>query len=337
MTTPTTPAAPAVTTPPKNGAHPAQPQQPVTPPAGAAPPPDATGAELKQWQERATKAEQLAAQKTREEIINRRKYEGERKTFAEKLKLADEHAQLKKHANIDPERAAKALWGDNWYERLTAIKVNGGAPTADSIALEMETREQALRKEFDERDQKRAQEQQQAEQRALDARVRNFRTELLEQVKAKGAEYPLTAQQFKSPEAHADAVFNFIVNEHQRSTQKDEDGNVVRQGRAMSFDEAAAALEEQLFAIADRAAGNEKYAEKLRAKLTPAKTPATLPPVVKSSPVLQQGQSSQSSQQARRTLGNDLTGSTPSAPSTYRSEEQRTADALAAYERNKKT
>lgn len=336
MTTPITPTA-AV---PANGVKPATAATPAVPAAtpAAAPPPDATAAELKQWRERAEKAEQTAAQKTREEIINRRKYEGERKTFAEKLKLADEHAQLLKHAGINPAAVAKKLWGDQWYEKLTAINVNGGAPTADSIALEMETREQALRKEFDERDQKRVQAQQQAEQRALDARVRNFKGELLEAVKAKGAEFPLTAQQFKTPEQHAEAVFNFIVNEHARTTQKDpETGEVLRQGRAMSFDEAAAALEEQLYGIAERAAADPKYVEKLRAKLTPPKTPGTVPSVVKSSPVLQQGQSSQSSQQARRTLGNDLTGSTPPAPSTYRSEEQRTADALAAYERTKKT
>ena len=259
MPTTTPPTAPAVTTPPKNGAHPAQPQQPVTPPVQSAPPPDATAAELRQWQERATKAEALAAQKTREEIINRRKTDSERKTWGEKLKAADEYERLKREARVNPKSAAEKLWGEKYLEHLNTVAANGNAPTAESVAFEMEQRDAKLRAEYDERDRKAGEERQAAEQRAIDARVRHFRSEVLAEVKAKGAEHPLSSEQFKSPEALEAAVFNYIVNRHANTTQRDpETGDVIRAGQTMTPTEALAALEADLYSIAEGAGGKEK-------------------------------------------------------------------------------
>lgn len=334
MTTNTTPAAP--TTPaPTNGVKPQTPTAPTTPPpASATPPPDATAAELKQWQERAKKAESERDLAKREEVVNRRKWDSEKKTFGEKLKEADEYSQLKKHAGVNPAAVAKKLWGDQWYEKLTAINVNGGAPTADSIAFELEQREQKLRQEFADKEAEREKAAQAREQQALDARLRAFNAQAVEYAKDAVKEFE-ALEQLGTPESIGAALVAHVRHVHDSTIQRDPDtGAVVKPGRVVTLKEAAEAIENHLLGLAEKVAEKPKYQEKLRAKLTPAKTPASTSPVVKSSQASSQG--SQSLSQPRRTLGNDLTGSTPPAPSKYRTEEQRTADALAAYERHKK-
>jgi hypothetical protein len=164
-----------------------------------------------------------------------------------------------------------------------------------------------------------------------------FNTQAIDFAKENQKDYPLF-EQFKSPERIAGALVNRIREIHDSTIQRDPETNeVLRPGRVLSFKEAADSLEADLIAIAEQAAGSPKYQDKLRAKLTPAKTPGTVPHVVKSLPVSSQGsESSQSSSQPRRTLGNDLTGSTPPAPPKHRTEAERTAAALEAYERNRK-
>lgn len=331
MTTPTTPAAPAAPTTIKNGTTPAAPQQPITPPAPAESP------ELKTWQERATKAEQLAAQKTREEIVNRRKWEGEKKTFAEKLKMADDHAKLMREKDINPTAAAKRLWGDKWHEHLNTVAANGGAPTAESVQLEIERAEERATQREQQRQEQAQQQMREAAQKRVEQQMRAFNANAVEYAKGDGNEY--LVQQLGSPERVAGALVARIRGVHDETVQRDpETGEVLKAGRILTFKEAADALEADLVAIAERTADNPKYQEKLRAKLTPGKTPGTVPPVVKSSPVSSQGsQSSQSSSQPRRTLGNDLTGSTPPAPKQQRSEDERLKASLAKYHELAKT
>lgn len=333
-----TPVAP-VTAPSTNGVKPAAVTVPATPPAtpNAAPPPDATAAELKTWRDRAEKAEALAAQKTREEIINRRKTDGERKTWGDKLKSADEYERLKREAQVNPRSAATKLWGEKYLEHLNTTAANGNAPTAESVAWELEQRDEKLRREFDERDQKRIEAETQARQRDTEAQMQAFTADAVEYAKTTVADFPIF-EQFESPDRIGAAIINRIRAVHDATIRRDPQTNkVIREGRVMTFKEAADALETDLIGIAERAAGNPKYAEKLLAKLTPAKNGGTVPQV-KSSQASSQGSqpSSQPSSQPRRTLGNDLTGSTPGEPPKYRTEEQRQAAALAAYEAHRK-
>lgn len=322
VVTPTTPAAPV-----KNGAAPATPQQPIAPQPQTPDELATTKAELAKYRDELGK-------KTREGIAERRKHEAQSKTWGERLKRADEYDQIQKHASVNPEAVAKKLWGDTWFDKLMAVKANGGAPTADSIAFEMEQREQALRKEFDEREQKQNAARSEAEQKANVAQLRAFNSRALDFAKESAKDYPIF-DQFKSNERIAGAIVARIREVHDATVQRDsETGEYLGPGRMLTFKEAAEAIETDLIAIANSAAAHEKYQQKLREKLTPAKLPANNSPVVKSTAV--PGSSSTSQQQPRRTLSNDLTGSTPGEPPKHRSEEERIKAALAAYEANRR-
>lgn len=321
MTTPTQAAAPVTPT-PKNGATtPAQ--QPVVPPAQSAPPPDATQAELKTWQEKAQKAEAIAAQKTREEIVNRRKWETEKKTFGEKLKSADEYERLRRDAKVSPVRAVSALLGvpaTKALELLNTVAANGDAPTAESVAQAFADQEAAMEAKFAKREED-AKAQRETQQR--EATEKDFGTLSVEAegfVKALLEDYPafkkmgdakfvgsLLAQRIQATPAFA----------RYRGALQYADAET----RVAIMKQAAEGLEAQALSLGMGLVEFDKYKGKFQEKLTPAKPAGTVPPVVKSSQASSQG-SSQSSQ-PRRTLGNDLTGSTPGDAPKFRTEEER--------------
>lgn len=305
-----------------------------TPPAAAAAPvavpeaPSAASVALRAAEERATKAEALAAQKTREEIINRRKADSERKSWGEKLKSADEYAKLQREAGVNPAAVAKRLWGDQWHERLTAVQVNGGAPTADSVAFELEQRDAAMEKKFADREaaQKEAQANAQREAETSDRNV--LGAETTEFYKAVASEYALDGLGDERTVAGilANSITGSALARYRQALQLGD-----ADARVSILRKAAEGLESTIAALSSKVASHSKYADKFREQLTPAKPAATVPPV-KSSQVSQQVP--QLSQPARRTLTTDLTGTTPSESSKYRSDDERLKAALARYAEN---
>ena len=320
MTTPVTPAAQPA---PKNGAATAAPQQPVTPPAQSQP---QTPDELATVKQRAQQLETEMGKKTREQIAERRKWDTEKKTMGGRLKLADEHERLMREKDINPISAAKALWGDGWWDKLQQVQANGGAPTAESVQLGLERMREETRLEFDEREEKakaaRAEQAQQAEQ-SVRTGVRADASVAYEQL---AEQYPLFVEL-----GDKDRVAQIVANQIQgpdfaRYRAALEMGDVDTCATLMrkAFDK----LEGSMLSIADRAAGSEKYQGKLREKLTPPKTQGTVSPVVKSTAV---SSAAAPSQQPRRSLSNDLTGSTPGDAPKHRTDEERRADAIARY------
>lgn len=316
----------APTSPSTNGVKPGAAQTPVTPPTQSAP---ATPDELTTTRERLKSAEAAAERAKRDEIVRARQWSREKQTFGEKLKQADEYERLKREARINKGAVAQKLWGEKWRDELMAEEVNGGVPSRESVAYELEQRDRSWEEKLAAREAEQRKAQEDATQRSLQAQIKAFRAELTEEAKTKAGDYPIFGQ-FKTPDALGDTLMRYIQNEVDRTTQKDsETGEIVRHGRVMSFKEAAEALESDMLAIADNAFGHEKYAPKFRERLQPQKPSGTVPNVAKSSQSVSQG--SQSVSQPRKTLSNDLTGSTPSDAPRYRSEEQRRQDALARY------
>lgn len=294
---------------------------PVAPAAPAAPD------ELAQTKAQLKAANDAVALAKRDDIVRRRQAEREKQSFGDKLKEADEYGRVKRTAKINPEAAAKMLWGDNWYDLMVSAKINGGVPTADVMADEIQKAEErglnGAKALLEERDKKDAEAKTQAEAADKDRLLKDatFTAEHL------SAEHPALS----AFGGHAQ-VGQLLVNQFNPQM-------LARYRSALSMGDvdtcaamlknSANALEANIVGLAEKVAASPKYADKLRALLTPAKPGATVPPVVKASQSVSQGNPVS---QPRRTLTNDLTGSTPPDAPKYRTDAQRQAAALAAYE-----
>ncbi len=315
------PAAPVVTLKPSLTAPKAAPVAPT--PAPEAPEVAAARTAL-------AKAEKLQAdinKKTKEQIAERRRWDGEKKTFGEKLKAADEFAKLKSQAKLNPTAFLKSVYGDNYYDTLVESKINGNAPTADTVALELERMEERIEAKYAAREAERAKQADESQTRAVAQARRQLSAEAAEFWKANDKDYPVF-HKLGDESAVANMLSQRIEAEYNRTTQRDEAGEVLRDGRVMTMKEAADALEADILAIVDEAASHEKYQPKLRERLQPQKPSGSL---VRPQPQTQPSQQQpQSSQQTRRTLSNDLTGSTPGRSPPV-SDADRLARSIAAY------
>lgn len=284
-----------------------------------------------QLKEQLKKAEGERDLMKREKIVERRQWENEKKTFGEKLKLADEYARLQKEAGVNAPAVAKRLWGDKWLEHLNTIAANGGAPTAESVAAEMDRREEQLRKEFADKEAAAEQSRQDAAREAENNDKQRIFGDAAAAIDALPDEYPIFSQ-LGDKERAAQVIAAQLTHAEfarYRSALHSQDVDACAKIMRGAMDR----LETQMISIAEKAAEHKKYQERLSARLTPSKTAGTVPPVVKSqSQTSQPSQSQQSqSQPGRRTLSNDLTGSTPGDASKYRTDEERRAAALARY------
>lgn len=328
MTTPVAAPIQPVTPTPKNGA--AAPQTPVVPTAQSAPPPDASAAEIKQWREKAERAEAELGKKTREAIATRRKADDERKTFGERLKSADEYDRLRRDGKVSPLNAVSKLLGvppEKALELLNTVAANGNAPTAESIAQALADQEAATEQKFKTREEQAENARREAEQKATESHASTLRVEAASFVKALVDDYPvfktlgdaaqvgaMLAQRIQSSPAFA----------RYRGALQYADSDT----RVTIMKAAADALESQVLSLGVGLLEHEKYKGKFAEKLTPPRNAGTVPPVARSvaaSSVASQGQS-----QVRRTLGNDLTGSTPGEAPKLRTEEERIKAARAA-------
>lgn len=316
-------AAPAVAVAPaaKNGAT--GPGQPLAPPPNAAP------AELESYKQKLQAAEAEALKWKRTTVVEKRQWEREKLGFGDKLKAADEWLRVQREAGVSPLTVAKRLWGDKAIEYLNTVAANGGAPTAEAVALEMEKRDERLRGEFAEREAKTKREQ---EERVTTAE-RNDGAALLRDAGAAyeylESEYPLFAS-LGNKQHIAQVVASQLAGPAWAryraalaSGDIDECAGLMRG----AFDK----LEKQLMGIAEKALGAEKYKATLAERLTGKPGAGNIPSAVKPSQSMSQGSQAQSKSQPRQTLSNDLTGSTQGKTSGYRSDAQRMADALAKY------
>ncbi len=242
-------------------------------------------------------------------IASRQKaqFQKEREGLSSKLSRLSELEKREAQAKINKSGYLESLYGKDWYDQIIQEKLNGGAPTADVVKSEMDK----LREEFEatrkaDRDEMTKREAARHEQEMVAAR-RQAVGEVARFWSEKSDDYPLVEGQ-GTPAQIASVIAAEIEKRWRESIQRDDDGRIVVDGVAPSVQTIANEWETNL------SKPYEKYAEKLKKSAAPVVPPST-----------------SAAQQPRRTLSNDLTGTTPGQRLPPANNEEKRARAEAAY------
>ena len=266
--------------------------------------------------------------KVKEQIIERRKWDADRKTTGERLSKLAELEKRESQARLNPPAFLRSIYGDNWHEVVNESKING-VPPADLIQSEMSRMRDEFEAKLKARDDESTSRLQAQQQQALEQARANIRMEAEEFYAASGAEYPIL-ERLGGKEAVARAIAQRIEHEFHATAKRDEYMRIVKQGRVLTTKEAAELIEGEMLAVAEAAMKAEKYKSRFAPKppdLTAEKKSESLK--LKQQPTSQQPQSS--GQQPRKSLSNDITGSTKDDAPTRLTPEERRQRALAAF------
>jgi len=266
--------------------------------------------------------------KVKEQIIERRKWDADRKTTGERLSKLAELEKRESQARLNPPAFLKSIYGDNWHEVVNESKING-VPPADLIQSEIARMRDEFEAKLKARDEESSRSLQAQQQQALDQARANIRMEAEEFYSASGAEYPIL-ERLGDKAAVARTIAQRIEHEFHATAKRDENGAVVRQGRVLTAKEVAELIESEMLGVAEYATKVEKYKSRFAPKppdLTSEKKSESLK--LKQQPTSQQPQSS--GQQPRKSLSNDITGSTRDDAPARLTPEERRQRALAAF------
>jgi hypothetical protein len=259
--------------------------------------------------------------RVKEAIIERRKFEAQLKELSPKAQKLAELEKLDALAKLNPPEFLKSKYGDKWYDIIVESKLNG-APPADVVAAEISRVEDRFNAELAKRDAAAKAQQEAASKAQQSSQLRQIRDDMAGFFHASKAEYPALEARHGNPTAVGNALFAHIKAAWDAHAKYDESGRLVSDTKAMTPKQAADELEEAERSFAQKVAAHEKYAPKFREALTPKQMSNTM-----GGPKLQQDSQQQSQsgsqQQARRTLSNDITGSTPGRQPPATLEERR--------------
>lgn len=305
-----TPPAPA------NGAQPGTPQTPAAP--VEAPEVSAAKAELA----RVEAARREVEKKEREHVLKTRKLSEEKKTWGEKLSKLAEYEKREKFAKTNPAGYLQSIYGDKWHDVVTEARINGVAP-ADLVAEAIENVRSEVEQKFAEKEKAAAAEREAQHQAAIQQTRRTLAANAHAFVTANAKDYPIF--EGEPPEKIAALLAQRIETEYNSQWSKNQATGATT--IPLSIKQAADLVEQEMLAIAEKAAAHEKYRPKLTERMKP---PVPAAPVG--------AKSQQVPTQQRRTLSNDVTGSTPGRAAPV-SEEDRRQRAIAAFNaaRNKAT
>jgi hypothetical protein len=279
-------------------------------------------------QARALKAEadaKLAAaeKRARTYAAEVRKGADEKKGLGAKLSKLAEMEKRESQAKLNKSAYLKSLYGEDWYDQIIQEKMNGGAPSADTIALEVDKVREEFSKKFEAQAAEAQKQQAEAQQRQVQNELRIFTDSAIEFAKIGLKDYPIL-EAYGTEAQIGNAIVQRIRAEHDRTIKRDQDtGEILERGKILSLKEAADLIENELVGIAERAAANDKYRGRLTEKMKPAST-------IPGSSQLRRTDSPE-----RRTLSNDLTATTPGRKPAA-SEDERMARAVAAYNANRR-
>ncbi len=228
----------------------------------------------------------------------------EHSSFEGAFKAAGLTAADLRNFKVNPMPVLQKALGNDWYDKIVEMRLNGGAPTADAVAAEIaRAKDEAIAAVKDEAQRERdsaAQRQREAAEAARAELARDAGSFL----EKSGGDYPVFEGYPREQVARAIAAF--------------QEQEFHRTGKVVTTKEAADALEQAEVARAEKLAGIEKY----RSKLTEKLKPASVVPVVGS-------RSAGERSTERRTLSNDLTATTPGAKRTARTDDERMKAILA--------
>ncbi len=294
-----------------------KPAAPAVPPAAAAPAPSAPPPkppDEKVADERRVREVMLARQKAQLEGAAKKEREG----FGQKLTRLGELEKERAQAKLNPEAFLKSVYGDGWHEHLMAVKLNGGVPTADVLADEIARVEERVEAKWKARDEEARKAAESQRVQSVEGARRQLHSEATQFWKTAANDFPVL--EGLGDAGRVSALLAERIESHYNSTvERNEAGQLLRDGQVLSMKEAAAALEDQILGLAEKAVAAPKYAERFKPKVVAPVAPAVRP----------------HAEQPRRTLSNDLTGSTP-ARSAPANDSERRARAIAAYEATRK-
>lgn len=298
----------------------------TTPPAPVEPKTVATESQ-EDWSQRYRKLEAEHQRKLKEQIIERRKWESDRKTTGERLSKLSELEKREQQARLNPPAYLKSIYGENWHEVVNESKLNG-VPPAQLIEAEMAK----MREEFEARlkshDDDGAKRMQAQQQQQLEQARANIRMEAADFYEASGKDFPIL-ERLGDKAAIASTIAQRIEREFHATSQRDEAGNLLRQGKVLTTKEAAELIESEMLAVAEAALKAEKY----KSRLAPKPPDLTAEKKSESLKLKQQqsGQQHVNGQQPRKSLSNEITGSTRDEAPARLSPEERRQRALAAF------
>lgn len=295
---------------------------PTSRPNGTTPPPAATTTQPPPPEKGETditaKHKALEAEfnkRTKSHVIERRQWERERETLKQQAARAAELEKRESHAKTNPSAYLKSLYGENWQQLVSEAGLTGSTP-AQLVQESMD----ALRAEFEAKEKAREESAQKEREGAKSAQVEQARRGLFADAaawyRAKASEYPILAK-LGAETAVARTIANRIEAEFAKSHKTDESGNVLERGRVLTESEAADLIEAEVLEWVAEAGKHEKYKPKLQTTSDPANVSASKQ--VEKQPA------------ARRSITNDITGST-SATKPPSSEKERRQRVLAAFE-----
>lgn len=285
------------------------------------------------WQARYRKLEADTARRNREHIIERRKWDASRQETGQRLSRLSELEKREQSARLNPPAFLESIYGKNWHEVVQEAKLNG-VPPAQLIQDEVARLREEFEAKLKAKDEEISKSQQSAQQRQVEQVRAQMRLDGEDFYEANSKDYPIF-EKLGNKAAVAKRLAEHIEAEFHRTTQRDEAGNILRQGRVLTLKEAADAVEGEMLAVAEAAFKAEKYKSRWAPKepdLTPGKESDRLNPASQSSKSQSNGQ-----QSSRRTLSNDITGSTKGdKPPTTPEERRKRAEAAFAAVRAKK-
>lgn len=237
----------------------------------------------------------------------------EKKTFGEKLSRLSELEKQDAQFKLNKTAYLEAKLGKDWYDQIVAEKINGGAPTADIVASELAKMEEKFEAKLAAKDAEQRKAQDAAQAQAVTQAERQLAAEGGQFFKSKSADFPLVAD-LGTPEQVGAELARRLKTHFHATTQRDESGQILMDGEILSLQKIAESWEGSLVALAKKAAAHAKYAEQFKPNAAPKSA---------AQPV------------ERRTLSNDLTGSTPSREPP-RSDAERRERALNAWQNARK-
>jgi hypothetical protein len=311
--------APSVTTTPAVAPVPATPQGEVKPTAPAPAGED--------WAQKYRRLEAEVQKKTKEQITERRKWDADRKATGERLTKLTELEKREQQARLNPTAYLKSLYGDDWHQVVTDAKISG-VPPAQLVEAEMAKMRDEFEAKLKARDEEGTKSLRAQQEQALEQARASIRLEAEDFYEASGKDFPIL-DRLGDKAAVARALAQRIESEFHSSAKRDESGAVLRQGRVLTAKEAAELIEGEMLGVAEAALKAEKYRARFAPKPPDLSTPKQAATV--SSTQQQSKQQSSNGQQPRKSLSNDITGSTKDeAPHRLTPQERRQA-ALDAY------
>lgn len=295
------------------------------PPEAPKPPADATPQEKLDY-------EKLYANKKREHVLERRKWEAEKaqrdaklKEYEPKLTRLQELEKREAQAKANPAGFLKSIYGDGWKDVLSEAAVHGVTPAA-LVAEKLEEIEAKNEARWRAKEAEEAKAREQAKSAQVDQARQSLFAEGAAFVRASAKDFPALADLGQPP-----VVARMLAQEVERayfeSLKPDADGNV-GEPRHMTMKEAAEIIENRVLDLASKATKHEKY----KSKLQPAPTSSTVASPSKS---ISSQQASEQQKKPRQQLTNDITGSTVT-PRPAISDDDRRQRAFAAYDAAKR-